>query len=100
VGVYSDLEAVFSHVAPRADCVADDGDVVVCHFTEGGAESQDGWLVKMNLWERNMDSFNERCGKRQMLCLEILWNWMDGFCLIIIIRLARNESEQERQINW
>lgn len=44
VGVYGDLEAVFAYVAPGADGIADDGDVVVCHVAEGGAESQDGRL--------------------------------------------------------
>jgi len=43
--VHGDLEAVFPYVAPGADGVADDGDVVVCHVAEGGAESQDGWLI-------------------------------------------------------
>jgi len=45
--VYGDLEAVFAYVAPRADGVADDGDVVVCHVAEGGAESQDGRSIKI-----------------------------------------------------
>lgn len=43
--VYGDLEAVLSHVAPGADCVAHDGDVVVGHVAEGVAESQDGRLI-------------------------------------------------------
>lgn len=43
--VYGDLEAVFAHVTPGADCIADDGDVVVCHVAEGVAESQDGRLI-------------------------------------------------------
>jgi hypothetical protein len=42
VSVYGGLEAVFAYITPRADCVADDGDVVVCHVADGGAESQDG----------------------------------------------------------
>ena len=42
MGVYGDLEAVLAYVAPGADGVADDGDVVGCHVAEGGAESQDG----------------------------------------------------------
>jgi len=45
VVVYGDLEAVLSYVAPGADCIADDGDVVVCHVAEGVAESQDGRLI-------------------------------------------------------
>lgn len=43
--VYGDLEAVLSYVAPGADCVAHDGDVVVGHVAEGVAESQDGRLI-------------------------------------------------------
>lgn len=45
VVVYGDLEAVLAHVTPGADCIADDGDVVVCHVAEGVAESQDGRLI-------------------------------------------------------
>jgi len=45
--VYGDLKAVLAYVAPGADGVADDGDVVVCHVAEGGAESQDGRLIKL-----------------------------------------------------
>ena len=45
VVVYGDLEAVLAHVTPGADCVAHDGDVVVCHVAEGVAESQDGRLI-------------------------------------------------------
>jgi hypothetical protein len=45
VFVDGDLKAVLSYVTPRTDGVADDGDVVVCHVAEGGAESQDGrWI--------------------------------------------------------
>lgn len=82
MGVYGDLEAVLSHVTPRADCVADDGDVVVCHVAEGSAEGQDGQLSVSCLDEgvfRKGNWFYKKCGKRQTFCLGILWNWMDGF---------------------
>lgn len=83
MGVYGDLEAVFSYVTPRADCVADDGDVVVCHVAEGGAESQVGWLIvwigSVRCEKGRWIVLQEMWKKRQMLCLEILWNWMDGF---------------------
>jgi hypothetical protein len=101
VGVYGDLEAVFSYVAPGADGVADDGDVVVCHGAEGGAESQDGRLIV--------------CGLGRLSCEEGSWigstkvrkeanivSWdiveLDGWiCLIIVIRLARNENGSEKK---
>lgn len=40
---YGQVEAVLAHVAPGAHGIADDLNVVVGHFAEGGAESQGGW---------------------------------------------------------
>jgi hypothetical protein len=41
-----------------------------------------GGLVECRLGSRRIEGgkliSSTRCGKRQMLCLEILWNWMDG----------------------
>jgi hypothetical protein len=45
-----ELEAVFADVAPGADGVGDDGDVVGGHCAGGGAEGQGGWLVGLVVW--------------------------------------------------
>lgn len=39
------FEAVFADVAPGADGVGDDGDVVLGHCAGGCAESHGGWLL-------------------------------------------------------